>query len=1642
MALPTTISNLAVDPAVLGPFKSSAGNFYVFGKDSANGTVLRAMKATDPTSSFSSIATKTGFSTAILTMRAVRVSDVIHIILMDGTATSTNLKYQTFNMANDQFVTAESVLTGFNTSSAYYGALYYANLAIRSNGDVVAFFNGVRLKSQGTYYGRAYYAIRTTSWGSAVEVDDAGSVDYIVAGEILGASDRVHFLYRINSHKSLDSGNNLSTANSGAGNISPLQIIRYDSSGVIKLITGYTAGGSLCDIYGESSASTSFSFNYFDVSAKWGHWVTGADNSHRAYYYDGVVYVIFALADVLDLYCARSNDNGASWTGYDSAIFDTITATAPMLSFDGELYQRTAGWAIGYVVNDNGTLKYNEYYVVGESQTLTPSLIASDDNIIATEIFNNTVLGPYVAKDDVFLPPAIDYIVPGVISGIALIPAVCGPFQYGDASQFADRYYFFGRDSTDASVLRVKKSSINDPTSLDNSFITVAGDDFGGDILDIAGDRVGSVVHLAIAAGTSTNLGIYYRKFDFSTDSFIISETVASGLDVRIYNTGIAWADGHDILDNCLVGIAVRPSGEVVIPFQGQRYAPVLNYFAAVYYSRRLGANNWSSPVMYSEGVDNTDYIKPHACITGVSNKVILFLCPGYYGYGRLLDDSNNLGTSTIVTSGLNGIHYKNHWSTIHYNVGSQNFYGDTWTDVVVIAQAYSSPDYFQSTGYEGYLEEGHSYLDGGNIGWPDIYMGGRFYIWHGVTLDTFYGPIRLYADGVQPWAIGRGYDSDGNSDPTGGIDYHLYATRSSAQGVGENNYINFNYSQYIVPTNTTWEDREVPIPSCDGVHEAHDMSVDMTAYIRADYFRLPAIVNDSGTLKYIEFPCRSLGQSLTATVCIASDDQFYQPRVDPINLIASIYAPGDNIYAPIVCPALIPSEKYVDNDIFLVPRLDLYLFASLHEDEDQIYWNPIGRAVIDLDYTGTMFEVETRAEVFSIALTETFGLVEGQLRPSSHLVDDQFYVPTIEKGPVNVTANLITADDAFLTPTIVLFVFSELYSDDDNIYAVIVAAVNPFGVGLVDDIDEFFVPNVQGPPQYLEFTLIDADDVFGSAVVSFPHLVNRTTRLGPEGYPIAYKAEPGQLEPWLVASDDTFFEPSLEFGSSYLTAALFDDVDEIYAASLGVRPPFHEDQDTVYDPSLYASNPLALDLYSDDEAYFNPSLACSNSVTADLYVDEDTIYDFTAEITYPLTADLIPDDDVITFYPLIDYVLLIDLYDDDDNIYELMAISSYELTSVIYQDDDAIELPTIDFVLPCDLYVDDDAFYAATIETYLAVVAGIVESDDEIYVAGIEMPGSLATPEFAADDEFLTPEVQAGAITLDAAFVEDEDAVHAAAVENELSPAIVAADDTLFAATVVAGEVSLSPNLFDVGDVVYASNIALVQFIEPQRLIADEVFYAPVFSGIRFITAPFFQAVGAIHVAHLARTLQPQALFVDNDITYSPLLPTVPPLVNSGLVIYSPTIEHADFDLVAPRHEDEDIFLGASIGGEYTVEPGTVVDTDQFRGGTMIPDATIISPAIILSDDVFISGRAWDEIIDERHHIDGDHVDRDITGDAVRLIEYPEGTSIEEDAPPMLRELTDDRPAREIEPGDPVRILKDQTVREVAYPEGELEDA
>jgi hypothetical protein len=371
IVFPTIVGNLSTAIPPVGPFQSSTGNIYVLGRDSATATTLRAMKASDPPTSFGSAGTKTGFTTAILDVAASQVGDVIHLVVTDGTlASSLNRKYQTFNMASDTFVTAETIVSAINTGGD--GQTIYADIAVRSNGEVMVAGNSARTLTSGTNYARTSYYRRTgvATWSPGSIDGAATAYDHIFLC-MCEVGDRLHFFVKpygapagsINGYtyvRTLSAANALSSLNqiaSYAAFTQNSECVTWNDGIADRLHVNYGYGdGNVYGLYGNSSDN---------LSAMSGSGVGGSGVAQAPYnaYVDGSSVVsIWNRTDTSDLTFAASTVSDASSFGAAQLLWaGTVTQATEAMAQDGLVYVRAGQVVVPFVYLESGVWNYAEY---------------------------------------------------------------------------------------------------------------------------------------------------------------------------------------------------------------------------------------------------------------------------------------------------------------------------------------------------------------------------------------------------------------------------------------------------------------------------------------------------------------------------------------------------------------------------------------------------------------------------------------------------------------------------------------------------------------------------------------------------------------------------------------------------------------------------------------------------------------------------------------------------------------------------------------------------------------------------------------------------------------------------------------------------------------------------------------------------------------------------------------------------------------------------------------------------------------------------------------------------------------------------------------------------------------------------------
>ena len=344
---------------------SGGDTFYFFGRDGTTATTLQAFKSTAPDTSWASIATKTGFTTAILNLQAYQVGSTIHLLVQDGTAsTSLATKYVSYDALTDTFLaTIETVAAASSVGpQGGTGAPVSGAIVVRNSGEVVAFYNGAQTKTSGTFYGRVYYQRRTgvNTWTAAVEVDAATAAVATGPLAVLGASDRVHFMWcmgNVGNIRTLTAANTLGTLATSTTAFFA-DAVSYARGGVTKVVvTNSGAGQSTVRFDSADTPSPTVANQTISI----------ADIPHRI----GVdpvtndVTIVYRSTADSDLWAIKSTDDGATFGSPVSFFVGTVASADTNLSRSstGSFYSRGGYDVVGYVVNDNGTWKYNEYVV-------------------------------------------------------------------------------------------------------------------------------------------------------------------------------------------------------------------------------------------------------------------------------------------------------------------------------------------------------------------------------------------------------------------------------------------------------------------------------------------------------------------------------------------------------------------------------------------------------------------------------------------------------------------------------------------------------------------------------------------------------------------------------------------------------------------------------------------------------------------------------------------------------------------------------------------------------------------------------------------------------------------------------------------------------------------------------------------------------------------------------------------------------------------------------------------------------------------------------------------------------------------------------------------------------------------------------
>ena len=369
MALPTTISGVifnATDSQGRNrSYTSSGGNVYHVFKDSTDGFALDIYKATDPTTSFSQIATLnlTG-SAVIFGIGTFQDGDNIHIATQVGA--SNRIWYHVFSMSSDTFTTSnEEVTSAVGTNIQPDKAI---SIAVETGGDIIIAYQAASDNVMGQKE-RVDYAYKTGgSWTVDQAVDDGGGVHYYLGGIVRGEANKFHLTYKDDTnsnaeHKSVqDVDGTLSTVetlhtDTIGSDFSVVLPVYYDDAGVERITAGHHDNQNrprAVEIDDGVPGTAEFIINAVDSL-----WDNGEFSVFCFAVDQKTVWCLYAEDPTQDLF-SDSNNDSAGWTPFghpeelDGVTINLITSN---------VYTRNNAVVLAYVYDDAGTIKYNEKFL-------------------------------------------------------------------------------------------------------------------------------------------------------------------------------------------------------------------------------------------------------------------------------------------------------------------------------------------------------------------------------------------------------------------------------------------------------------------------------------------------------------------------------------------------------------------------------------------------------------------------------------------------------------------------------------------------------------------------------------------------------------------------------------------------------------------------------------------------------------------------------------------------------------------------------------------------------------------------------------------------------------------------------------------------------------------------------------------------------------------------------------------------------------------------------------------------------------------------------------------------------------------------------------------------------------------------------
>lgn len=378
----------------LGPYESSGGNTYWFGRDGAtNIGNARCWKASDPTSAFTAQTAKlmsSGATVAIEAMGAYQVGNVVHVATQIATGV---VYYNAYTMDTDTWslATSETVQSAAATTFAPVSGRTFVSLVVRSSGNVVFTYAGGVTVMSGTF-NTCYYRERTgvATYGTATKYDNGGSIDWQGGKAVLGATNRVHFFFTdgtngLQYQRTLSAANALETFpasfTTGAGGSSVAL-----NTGVSYSYLGNTrANAAILKTNVTSLLPTVHRLDSADaptvssVSAGDNTGTVAANNSLMGLAAaSATLHLLYVPSGGGSIYHDFSTDGGATW-GTD--VNELTVTNAQRITTN--TYTRSGNTVLGFVYDENATaIKYAEIALAAAPAAQKPRMYTQPATVL------------------------------------------------------------------------------------------------------------------------------------------------------------------------------------------------------------------------------------------------------------------------------------------------------------------------------------------------------------------------------------------------------------------------------------------------------------------------------------------------------------------------------------------------------------------------------------------------------------------------------------------------------------------------------------------------------------------------------------------------------------------------------------------------------------------------------------------------------------------------------------------------------------------------------------------------------------------------------------------------------------------------------------------------------------------------------------------------------------------------------------------------------------------------------------------------------------------------------------------------------------------------------------------------------------